>query len=179
MVPFVGERRHRLSDEEVPVAIRGLELLLRKLLKEREELPIAIVAFKTWFKLTNHHLGGRVILNPSPGPRSPSTWKWYRFLRGIELRCKQAGTTAVQNTYERAQLQVLDLDKISDENMIRIFVTELRALRSGRPCSARVRPVRQVGLDGFLKKSMFSSPFDTKKLLSIMYFWIARAQIYN
>jgi hypothetical protein len=68
MVPFTQERRHRLSDVEVPAAIMGFELLLRRLLEERRELELATTAFKAWYWLVNHRTG-----RPRY-PEEPITW---------------------------------------------------------------------------------------------------------
>ena len=50
MVPL-SVVRHRLTVYEIPEVIRGLDLLLRKLLKERREEERAEVAFRCFYRL--------------------------------------------------------------------------------------------------------------------------------
>ena len=65
------------------------------------------------------------------------------------MRGKQADTMAIQEIYEAARSKGLNLDSVSDENLIRSFAEELRLVGKGREVhlSASVRhKLRVMGL---------------------------------
>jgi len=47
-------RRHRIHEEEVPEVIEGLRLRLQHHLETREDLYRAAIAFRAYFRLTEH-----------------------------------------------------------------------------------------------------------------------------
>ena len=82
MVPLNQERRHRLSDEEVPEVIEGLKLRLLQHLETEDYLEAATVAFRAFYRLITHQVG-------RPNYPEPVTWntiaewlEWYRLTRG-------------------------------------------------------------------------------------------------
>ena len=62
-----SERRHRLQPEEVPEVVEGLRLRLRHHLEARENMAMAAVAFRTFYRLVTHQVG-------RPDYPEPVTW---------------------------------------------------------------------------------------------------------
>ena len=88
MVPL-SERRHRLYDQEIPEAIKGLVLRLRQLLEKREDRESAETAFRALYRLTNAEPGR---------PKYPElTWENIQLARARQpaipaMRCEPSDT---------------------------------------------------------------------------------------
>ena len=48
------------------------------------------------------------------------------------MRHKQPDTLVVRETYQKARLLGMDLDDLSDMNLVRIYAAELRSMGSGK-----------------------------------------------
>lgn len=57
MVPYYGERRHRISGGELPYVIEAIENQLREQLQIRTDLLQAEQLFRLWYRIIIHREG--------------------------------------------------------------------------------------------------------------------------
>ena len=70
-----AQRRHRIHGDEIPEVLEGLKLRLRQHLEMEEDLAMATVAFRAFYRLLTHQTG-------RPNYPDPVTWntiaEWVR-----------------------------------------------------------------------------------------------------
>jgi len=67
------------------------------------------------------------------------------------LRHKQPDTLVVRETYQKARLLGMDLDDLSDMNLVRIYAAELRGIGNGKKVRFSSSIRRRLRLMGILK----------------------------
>lgn len=67
------------------------------------------------------------------------------------MRHKQPDTLVVRETYQKARLLGMDLDDLSDMNLVRIYAAELRGIGNGKKVRFSSSIRRRLRLMGILK----------------------------